>query len=74
MEAGIVSFVLFIAIFLNPFNFLFRKLRYGLGIALWNILTAPFGSVTFKNYLLAEILCDMAIQLSDFGKIFSFFV
>lgn len=38
------------------------------------MLLAPFTPVSFKSYILAEILTDMVIPLEDFGKVFAHMV
>ena len=71
---GIVTFVIFVLLWIHPFKFLYRNLRIGVFKTLWQIIIAPFGNVKFQTYLLAEILTDCIIQSQDFGKIIFFFI
>ena len=66
---GIAAVVLQAVLWLNPARMLYRRLRFGVFSALGNVVTAPFGGVHFKAYLLAEILTDCTIQLEDIGKV-----
>ena len=66
---GMFLGIMFLVLWLNPIRLIHKKLRYGTIVAFWNALTAPYGAVNFKAYLLAEILTDSIIQLEDIGKI-----
>jgi hypothetical protein len=49
------------------FKCCYRRARYQLGIVLWNILIAPFGSVRFRDFFMADIITSMGTPLSDIG-------
>jgi hypothetical protein len=63
----------FVLIWLCPFNFMHKKLRYSTLITLFNVVIAPFGNVDFTTYLLAEILTDLPIAIADTGRVFVYF-
>lgn len=65
----IISIVL-IALF-NPWNVLYKRVRYSTIEAFFNVFIAPFGNVKFKAYILAEILTDCIVPLEDVGKLFT---
>ena len=71
--ASITLFCLFALILINPLNFNLRNFRKGSITALYNILIAPFGNVTFKTYLLAEVFTDCSIVFMDLGRIAIYF-
>ena len=71
--ASIPLFCLFVLILMNPLNVNLRNFRKGFMIALYNIMIAPFGNVTFKTYLLAEVLTDCSIVFMDLGRIAIYF-
>lgn len=54
----IAIITLFVILWLNPLNFMYRPIRYEIFVSLINMVIAPFGNVNFKTYLLAEILTD----------------
>lgn len=52
---------------------MYRSLRYETLKSFFYVITAPIFKVTFKAYLLAEILTDCNVQIDDFIKIGSYF-
>lgn len=70
-KEGIAFFLIALILFgiLNPFQILYKRVRYSTIIAFYNVLIAPFGNTKFKAYILAEILTDCIIPLEDMGKL-----
>lgn len=71
---AIVACSLMLFLWINPFKFQFRKMRYQVIEAFFHVIFAPIGNVKFRTYLLAEILTDSLIQLEDIGKIATYFM
>ena len=60
---GIIGFSILLIVWISPVHIMYKRVRYQTIRALWNVMIAPFGSVTFKSYLLAEILTDCIIPI-----------
>lgn len=52
---------LIIVLFINPMRNFYRKFRFGIIKAAYQLLIAPFGDVSFRVYLMGEILTDFII-------------
>lgn len=65
---GIFMTVLLIILWIQPTKYIYKRVRYSTIRAFWNVIIAPFGSVKFKAYILAEIMTDCIIPLEDVGK------
>lgn len=65
----ITIITLFVALWLNPIDIMYRAIRYDVLEAIMNIVIAPFGNVKFKTYLIAEIFTDCFISIQDVGRI-----
>jgi hypothetical protein len=50
-----------------PLNVLHRSARYGLFATLFQVLITPFGSLRFKDFFLADVLCSFVRPAIDLG-------
>jgi hypothetical protein len=63
--AMLVFVIVFIMVF--PFNLLYRRARFGLFILFFQTLATPFGTLRFRHFLFADILCSMVRPMIDLG-------
>ena len=67
-NGGAVILVFLILLCLQPFiKCFYRRARYSLMIVLWNILIAPFGTVRFRDFFMADVITSMGTPISDIG-------
>lgn len=71
---GSVSALMLLFFMLVPFKWYYRRIRFGIIFAQFNLMIAPFGNCAFKTYLWGEILTDCIIQLEDLGKVIMCFI
>jgi len=65
--------ICFFAIIFCPFNIMYKSGRIGLLQTLLQVLISPFGTLGFRHFFLADILCSMVKPLNDIAHSTCFF-
>ena len=60
-EISTFFLIIIVVLGINPMKNFYRKFRFGIIKAAFQLLIAPFGDVSFRVYLLGEILTDFII-------------
>ena len=71
-QAALKITITMLILWLNPFDFMLRVLRFDSILTIFQVVIAPFGNVKFKTYLLAEILTDCTVAYMDMSRILLF--
>ena len=61
----IVLLCMYSMIIFNPFKFWYHTFRKELAVTLFNLMIAPFGSVRFKDFFVADILTSLVKPIED---------
>ena len=66
---GLFLALFFILMCFNPMDCFYRQARKELAWALLQVLFAPFGTVRFRDFFLADVITSMTTPLKDMGFI-----